>query len=101
MYQFITTEGTQAHIGENQTENDHLVRTAKQHWTWCHAEHVPSGHGILETSTPTRAELKEVAEELRKRCRMGQGRVEYCLMKYVRRTSTPGLVELTRRPRII
>lgn len=99
MYIFTTSNGSNASIGENQFENDVLVQKAKQNWMWFHAQNVPSGHGLLETSSPNKKELQEVAYEVFKRCK---GRkIEYCLVKYVKRTTTPGLVLLKRRPNVI
>lgn len=99
MYTFTTSEGNRASVGENQMENDMLVQRAEQNWWWFHAQNVPSGHGILETPTPTKKEIHEVAYEVFKRCK---GRkIQYCLRKHIERTTIPGLVELKRRVRVI
>ena len=99
MYTFTTQDGSTAHVGENQNENALLLQQCQQNWWWLHASNVPSGHAILETNTPTKAEIKEVAYEVFKRCK---GRkIDYCLFKYVKRTTTPGLVELKRRPKTL
>jgi len=99
MYIFTTSQGSRARVGENQHENDRLLHESKQSWWWFHASNVPSGHGVLETATPSRTEIKEVAYEVFKRCKGRQ--IDYCLLRYVKRTQTPGLVEIKRRAKTL
>lgn len=101
MKNFKTLEGNVFQVGESQSENDMLVRSSHPNWWWFHASNIPSCHAILETSTPSKSEIKYVAQHVKANCKLKhvkKGTVDYCQSKYVSCTNIKGLVSLRRTP---
>lgn len=59
MRDFISSNGIIIHVGQNENENDHMVRTFNRQWLWIHLEKIPSPHVVIESSDPDSATLKE------------------------------------------
>ena len=91
-------------IGENQQENDDLVKNNEKSDYWFHLSNLPSCHLILKTSKPSKSEIKECAELVKlytKYKNYHKLKVDYLSLKYITRTNTLGKVILKKRANVI
>ncbi len=94
-------------VGNNQLENDELVKKSSQKSLWFHLDGRPSAHGILTSvqgDKPTKDVIKHIASIV-KQCSKAKDlyrvRVQYIELSKVRRTEVPGKVILTKKPEYI
>ena len=110
MYTEIFNGDYKIYIGANQAENDALVKKAPQHAMWFHLKDFPSAHAVvvntakageMDTDVIRRAAtlVKErAAPGIRSLQNVG---VNYLVIKYVRRTETPGKVIMLKAAKCI
>lgn len=104
MYTLETDEGNTIFIGESQKENEKLIRSSDLDWIWFHADKLPSGHAVINTDSPTKQEIYQVANLVKERCKLKyvrKGTVLYCPIKNLKLTGVPGEVELKRRGKTV
>ena len=103
----ICDESFQIQIGENQKENDILVRRSSQKSIWFHLHGMPSPHGILTSlngSKPTKDVIKYIASLVKDKSKAKNNyrvKVEYIELSKVRTTEIAGKVILTKTPEYI
>ena len=92
-------------VGANQAENDALIKKAPQHAMWFHLKDFPSAHAVVvntaKAGTYDTDVIHRAATLVKERAAPGvRGLqtvgVNYLLMKWVRRTETPGKVIMTK-----
>lgn len=95
-------------IGRNAQENDNLVKGASQSSLWFHLDGQPSPHGILTNTVEpgyyTNSAIFRCAELVKaysKAKLLRRVKVDCLEVQYVRRTTTLGLVNLMKSPKII
>ena len=91
-------------MGENENENDILVRQSKPKWTWIHLEKGSSPHAVIEVEKPTTEELYTAANlvvENSKRRFEKNVKVIYTQIRNLRLTEKKGEVILKKRGKII
>lgn len=103
---FITTseEGNVIKLGTNQQENQEIINNADPTWIWFHADKFSSGHAVIETDSPTKHEIIQVAILVKERCKLkhySKGKIIYCPVKNLKKTGVPGEVDLKRRPKTV
>jgi predicted ribosome quality control (RQC) complex YloA/Tae2 family protein len=98
------------YIGTNQAENDALVKKAPQHAMWFHLKDFPSAHAVVvNTAKPGKIDtdvIHRAATLVKDRAAPGvrglqNVGVNYLLMKWVRRTETPGKVIMLKSAKCI
>jgi len=95
-------------IGQNAKENDQLVKKANQNDLWFHLQGMSSPHVILKASKgldPPSELIHLAACQVKFHSKMKKNaskiKVNYLQAKYVKRTSTPGLVTLQKKANVI
>ena len=104
MLTITTDEGNIVKLGQSQKENQQLLDEADPTWIWFHADKFSSGHAIIETSTPTKQEIYQIANLVKERCKLKncrKGTIIYCPVKNLKGTGVPGEVDLKRRPKSV
>ena len=108
VYTEIFNDTFKIEIGRNAQENDNLVRQAEPNSLWFHLDGQPSPHGILtnlnEPGYYTNQAIYRCAELVKvysKAKALHRVKVDILEIKYVKRTSTLGLVNLMKSPKII
>jgi len=97
-------KGIAVYLGENQKENDTLVKECDGGDTWFHVANHPSGHAIYTGTDPSNDAITSVAllvKEQSKLKNMKKVKINYILLKYVQPTKTPGQVILKKTPNTI
>ena len=87
-------------MGENDRENDILVRQSKPKWTWVHLEKGPSPHAVIEAERATTEELYTAANlvvENSKRRFEKNVKVIYIQIRNLRLTEKAGEVILKKK----
>jgi len=88
-------------IGQNQYENDELIKKSKQNDYWFHLKEHPSPHGVLEYHSNIPKDIfKKCAIEIQNHSKYPNERVIYTQIKNVIRTDKPGLV-ITKKVKIV
>jgi predicted ribosome quality control (RQC) complex YloA/Tae2 family protein len=110
MYSEIFNGDYKIYIGANQAENDALIKKAPQHAMWFHLKDFPSAHavvvntakaGVIDADVIHRAATlvkDRAAPGVRGLQNVG---VNYLVIKYVRRTETPGKVIMTKTAKCV
>lgn len=104
MYITESIEGNTIQIGRNKDENDNLVKESEPDWIWFHTDKGPSPHGVIQTDCPTKQEIYQTALLVKERSKLKnlrQVKINYCPVKNLKPTSTPGEVILKRRPKMV
>lgn len=107
MYKEIFNNNYQIEIGRNQSENDILVRTSNKSSIWFHLKDQPSPHGILtclnnsELDNTAISRTAELVKSFSKAKNHNRVSVEYLELAKIKKTTTPGLVILTKKPQSI
>lgn len=107
MHKEIYQEKYSIEVGNNQYENDELVKKSSQKSLWFHLDGVPSGHGILTSISgdkPSKDAIMYVASIIKANSKfkdMHRVRVQYIELSKVRRTNIPGKVILTKNPEYV
>lgn len=99
-----TDEENIVKLGENQQENQKIIDDSEKGWVWFHADKFPSGHSVIETSTPTKQEIIQVATLVKSKCKLKnyrRGKIIYCPVNNLKSTGIPGEVNMKRRPKTI
>lgn len=103
MYIEIFNDTYTIQVGANQAENDALIKKAPQHAMWFHLKDFPSAHAVVVNTAKTYDTdvIKRAATLVKERAAPGirglhSVGVNYLLMKWVRRTETPGKVIMTK-----
>ena len=105
MYTEILNDTYTIQVGANQAENDALVKKAPQHAMWFHLKDFPSAHAVVVNTAKAGAidadAIRRAATLVKERAAPGvrglhSVGVNYLLMKWVRRTETPGKVIMTK-----
>jgi predicted ribosome quality control (RQC) complex YloA/Tae2 family protein len=87
-------------IGETQEENDQIIKEGKQTDIWFHLAHLPSCHIIISSSNkyPATKQMINYCASLVKAYtkfkNIPKVTVNYTFLKNIRRTETPGKVEI-------
>lgn len=103
----ICNDSFQIEIGENQKENDILVRRSSQKSLWFHLHNMPSPHGILTSldgTKPSKDVIKYIASLIKNNSKAKNNhrvKIEYIELSKVRITETLGQVLLTKNPNYI
>ncbi len=91
-------------VGNNAKENFEIIDTYDKSSLWFHVHDLPSCHVLLVGKDFSREEINEAAS----RCKMHSKyknfkviTVEYLELKYVRKTTTLGMVTLDKTPTLI
>lgn len=110
MYSEIFNGDYAIQVGANQAENDALVKRAPQHAMWFHLKDFPSAHAVVINTAKAgaidAAAIRRAATLVKDRAAPGvRGLqtvgVNYLLMKWVRRTETPGKVIMLKSAKCI
>ena len=110
MYSEIFNGDYKIYIGANQAENDALIKKAPQHAMWFHLKDFPSAHAVVvntaKAGTYDAEVIRRAAMLVKERAAPGvrglrSVGVNYLLIKYVRRTETPGKVIMLKSPKCI
>ena len=110
MYSEIFNGTYAIQVGANQAENDALIKRAPQHAMWFHLKDFPSAHAVVintaKAGTYDTDVIKRAAPLVKDRAAPGirclqNACVNYLLMKWVRRTETPGKVIMLKSPKCI
>jgi predicted ribosome quality control (RQC) complex YloA/Tae2 family protein len=97
-------KGVLVYLGENQKENDTLVKECDSGDTWFHVANHPSGHAIYTGDNPCNDAIARVAtlvKEQSKLKNLQKVKVNYILLKYIKPTKTLGKVILTKSANIV
>jgi predicted ribosome quality control (RQC) complex YloA/Tae2 family protein len=100
MYSEIFNNNFLIQIGNNQSENDELVKKSNQNSLWFHLKDMPSPHGILTSLNSEKisksAILKtaSLVKEYSKANNLRRISVQYIELKYVKLTNIKGKVIL-------
>ena len=110
MYSEIFNGEYAIQVGANQAENDTLVKRAPQHAMWFHLKDFPSAHAVV-VNTAKAGEydvdvIRRAATLVKERAAPGirglrSVGVNYLMIKYVRRTETPGKVIMLKAAKCI
>jgi predicted ribosome quality control (RQC) complex YloA/Tae2 family protein len=110
MYSEIFNGDYKIYIGANQAENDALIKRAPQHAMWFHLKDFPSAHAVVVNTAKAGAidadAIRRAATLVKDRAAPGVRSlqnvgVNYLLMKWVRRTETPGKVIMTKAAKCV
>ena len=110
MYSEIFNGTYAIQVGANQAENDALIKRAPQHAMWFHLKDFHSAHAVVintaKAGTYDTDVIKRAATLVKDRAAPGirglkSVGINYLLMKYVRRTETPGKVIMLKSPKCI
>ena len=115
MYTEVFNGDYQIKVGQNQHENDLLIRSAPQTALWFHLKDFPSAHAILAKINTTRQSnqtkydtlaIIRAASLVKIHAKNGVNNlqklsVNYLPIKNVKRTETPGKVIMTKSPQTI
>jgi predicted ribosome quality control (RQC) complex YloA/Tae2 family protein len=110
MYSEILNGEYAIQVGANQAENDTLVKRAPHHAMWFHLKDFPSAHAVV-VNTAKAGEydvvvIRRAATLVKERAAPGirglrSVGVNYLMIKYVRRTETPGKVIMLKAAKCI
>ena len=110
MYTEIFNDTYTIQVGANQAENDALIKKAPQHAMWFHLKDFPSAHAVVVNTAKAGAidadAIRRAATLVKERAAPGvrglhSVGVNYLLMKWVRRTETPGKVIMLKSAKCI
>lgn len=110
MYSEIFNSDYKIYIGANQAENDALVKGAPQHAMWFHLKDFPSAHAVVvntaKAGTCDADVIRRAATLVKERAAVSvrglrSVGVNYLMIKYVRRTETPGKVIMLKTAKCI
>lgn len=106
IYEEIFGEYWLIKIGRNADENDQLLRSSPKESLWFHLKGMPSPHGILfNKDNKYNEESIHKCASLVKKFSKGKNipklAVEYLPLKNVKLTDTKGLVEISKKTRVI
>lgn len=110
MYSEIFNGNYTIQVGANQAENDALIKKSPQHAMWFHLKDFPSAHAVVvntaKAGTYDADAIRRAATLVKERSAPGIRNlqnvgVNYLLMKWVRRTETPGKVILAKAAKCI
>lgn len=110
MYSEIFNGNYTIRVGANQAENDALIKKAPQHAMWFHLKDFPSAHAVVvntaKAGTYDAEVIRRAAMLVKERAAPGVRTlknvgVNYLLIKYVRRTETPGKVIMLKAAKCI
>ena len=110
MYSEIFNIDYAVQVGANQTENDALVKQTPQHAMWFHLKDFPSAHAVVVNMTKAGTYdadvIRRAATLVKERASVSvrglrSVGVNYLVIKYVRRTETPGKVILLKAAKCI
>jgi predicted ribosome quality control (RQC) complex YloA/Tae2 family protein len=103
----ICNDSFQIEIGQNQKENDILVRRSSQKSLWFHLHNMPSPHGILTSldgTKPSKDVIKYIAWLIKNNSKAKNNhrvKIEYIELSKVQTTPIAGMVILTKTPNYI
>lgn len=110
MYAEIFNGNYMIQVGANHTENDSLVKKSPQHAMWFHLKDFPSAHAVVvntaKAGTYDADVIRRAATLVKERSGPGVRNLQnvginYLLMKWVRRTDTPGKVIMAKAAKCI
>ena len=110
MYTEVFNGDYQIKVGQNQHENDLLIRSAPQTALWFHLKDFPSAHATITNITKPgkydSAAIVRAASLVKVHAKNGVNNlqklsVNYLPIKNVKRTETPGKVIMTKSPQTI
>lgn len=104
MLTITTNEKNIVKLGQSQKENQQLLDEAEPTWIWFHADKFSSGHAIIQTESPTKQEIIQIALLVKEGCKLKhchKGKIIYCPVKNLKMTGVPGEVNLKRRPKTV
>jgi hypothetical protein len=110
MYSEIFNGTYAIQVGANQAENDALIKRAPQHAMWFHLKDFHSAHAVVintaKAGTYDTDVIKRAATLVKDRAAPGirglqSVGINYLLIKWVRRTETPGKVIMLKSPKCI
>lgn len=99
-----TDDGNTCKLGTNQQENQQIIDEAEPTWIWFHADKFSSGHAVIETDSPTKKEIIQVALLVKERCKLkhySKGKIILCHVNNLKKTGIPGEVNFKRRPKTV
>jgi predicted ribosome quality control (RQC) complex YloA/Tae2 family protein len=97
-------KGILIYLGENQKENDTLVKECDGGDTWFHVANHPSGHAIYTGDEPSNDAIARVAALVKQQSKLKdlkKVKVNYIQLKHVKPTKTLGQVMLAKSPGIV
>lgn len=106
IYEEIFNKDWIIRIGRNADENDQLLRSSPKDSLWFHLEGMPSPHGILfnadnEYSEDSIQRCSSLVKNFSKGKNIPKLAVQYLPLKNVKLTDTKGLVEISKKSRVI
>lgn len=104
MREFVSSTGIVIKVGQNDKENDLLIKTSHQDHIWCHLENLPSPHAVIESPEPDPETVNEALQLVKyysKAKETNNIRTIQSPVRELRRVSIkkPGLVELKKAPK--
>lgn len=102
---FESQSGIVIKIGQNDRENDELIKNADQDYLWCHLDNGPSPHAIIESTEPDNISINDALQLVKyysKAKSTNSVNVIYTKIRNVQRVDPkkhPGLVTLTKAPK--
>ncbi|KAK8894949.1 hypothetical protein M9Y10_023391 [Tritrichomonas musculus] len=101
---FESQSGVVIKIGQNDKENDELIKTANQDYTWCHLDNQPSPHAVIESTSPDKESINDALQLVKfysKAKSANSVNLIYAKIRDVKRVDPrkhPGLVTLSKAP---
>ena len=91
-------------VGQNDRENDELIKTENQDYVWCHLDNQPSPHAVIESTEPDNVSINDAFQLVKyyskaKKAKNVNG--IYAKIRDVHRVDPknhPGLVTLRKSP---
>jgi len=104
MKTFTTESDNIIIVGENDKENNDIIKIAKQNYYWFHLRGNPSPHAILETDNPTQKEIKYAGEIVKSKSKLKNlqnVKIIYTSVKNIRLTDKLGCVQIKTKCNIV
>lgn len=102
---FESQSGIVIKVGQNDKENDELIKSADQDYVWCHLDNQPSAHAVIESTDPDIASINDAFQLIKyysKAKTANNVNGIYTKIRNVQRVDPknhPGLVTLSKAPK--
>ena len=104
MKYFKTELENQVILGNNDKENNDIIKDSKQNYYWFHLKDNPSPHLILETSEPIKNEIYYAANIVKSNSKLKNlknVKIIYTTVKNIKLTNKLGCVQIKKSCKII
>ena len=59
---YQSQSGITIKVGQNDRENDELIKTSNQDYIWVHLENQPSPHAVIESTSPDSSSINDALQ---------------------------------------